>query len=185
MSDTQAIAARLTAIAEQAVQTILACAEHGVGYEHAKAALIGEMEAVLSAHVETFTQQLEAIDKIVGPQGLPELHLVERAVLMRKQMDADDDRCRVWKAEVETLTQQVAELREMSAAHREEARAERDRRLEAEQQRDAAHAALEKFGQHNCKLKTWLRRQLPADYVCTCGLDAALAASAPQTKKEK
>ncbi len=49
---------------------------------------------------------------------------------------------------------------------------------QAEQQRDAAHAALREYGRHKtgCAARKWP----PGKFACTCGLDAALAASAPQ-----
>jgi hypothetical protein len=81
---------------------------------------------------------------------------------------------------------------------------EQDRAEQAEQQRDAAHAALEKFGGHaemcprsarvvHCRLvadpddvddfitkRFYSRSEQP----CTCGFDAALAASAPQKEQK-
>ena len=135
----QAIAARLTAIAEQAVQTVLACAQYGAGYEHAKAALVGEMEAALLAHVETLTQQVAELER---------------------SRDA-------WAADALTRTRNTEHY---------QARAE-----QAEQQRDAAHAALREL------------REAVLSRACVesqhCGIDtdpamaladAALAASAPQ-----
>jgi regulator of replication initiation timing len=81
---------------------------------------------------------------------------------------------------------------------------DRCRAEQAEQQRDAAHAALEKFGGHaemcprsarvvHCRLvadpddvddfitkRFYSRSEQP----CTCGFDAALAASAPQKEQK-
>jgi hypothetical protein len=53
---------------------------------------------------------------------------------------------------------------------------------QAEQQRDAAHAALTKHGSHSMGCAKVTRRSGTPwdDEPCTCGLDAALAASAPQ-----
>ncbi len=50
---------------------------------------------------------------------------------------------------------------------------------QAEQQRDAAHAALWKYGQHlpSCG------KNPSVSFICQCGLDAALAASAPQKRR--
>ncbi len=85
-------------------------------------------------------------------------------------------------AHVETLTQQVAELEADRDSWRELrntlalpalARAE-----QAEQQRDAAHAALVEFGAHDPSCSAHLGGK------CYCGLDAALAASAPQREEK-
>jgi hypothetical protein len=62
-------------------------------------------------------------------------------------------------AHVETLTQQVAQ---------------------AEQARDAAHAALRSYGQHDPSCA-----DPETEHPCTCGLVAALAASAPQNENEE
>jgi hypothetical protein len=51
---------------------------------------------------------------------------------------------------------------------------------QAEQQRDAAHAALTKYGRHHDRCERQGRPGLSTGTVCTCKLDAALAASAPQ-----
>jgi len=59
-----------------------------------------------------------------------------------------------------------------------------DRLQQAEQQRDAAHAALTKFGKHwlSCGSR-YVSDGDTTGPVCTCGLDAALAASAPADRQ--
>jgi len=52
------------AIAEQAVQVTLACAEHGVGYEHVKFAVAGDVEKLArEAFHAGFSAGLSAVDK--------------------------------------------------------------------------------------------------------------------------
>jgi hypothetical protein len=65
--------------------------------------------------------ELEAIEKIVrAPYGWDGLPLVERVVLLRQQLEADDARCKTWEAEAKALRAYPAlsddTLREMADA---------------------------------------------------------------------
>ena len=83
-------------------------------------------------------------------------------------------------AHVETLTQQVAELTATNAALSADLNDSLRNEASLEQQRDAAHAALKKWGRHKPDCDSRYGEPPP----CTCGLDAALAASAPQKEEE-
>jgi hypothetical protein len=127
----------------------------------------------LLAHVETLTQQVadERLKRIVAEQART-LSLLGRS----SEQELREDKLRIALAESQVAAEQ------------------------AEQQRDAAHAALRKWGHHsaNCDaIKKLVKRvEWSVDPVtdepepsyhydthkgdCTCGLDAALTASAPQ-----
>ncbi len=133
MTDTQAIAARLTAAVKQAKSLRSQCDPECWGRcklcpDTALSDLIEASEA-LSAHVETLTQQVA-------------------------ELTWNFDKLKL------RFEQRTGEM------------------LVAEQQRDAAHAALRKYGRHTFECSTIGGY----GYPCSCGLDAALAASAPQKR---
>jgi uncharacterized protein YycO len=101
MTEEQAMAARLTAIAERLYADLVDFEDRG----HTAAEVVSWLTDRLSAHVETLTQQVADA---------------------RETVDAQRDG--VWQAKVETLDMLVQTLVARSKA--------------AEQQRDAAHAAL-------------------------------------------
>lgn len=80
-------------------------------------------------------------------------------------------------ADARFLLAQIDTLRQEQAAMTEERNFQGRRALKAEQQRDAARAALEKYGDHlrscACSARGVRGQQIP---ICTCGLDAALKA---------
>jgi hypothetical protein len=169
MSDTQAIAARLTAIAERLEQEAIAYLSGTPARKRFYAKLMADF----------------CLQRLEESENLSERRRVELVKL-------GDEFVRV----VETLTQQVAELQQArtddslspnssasqgrsdeSVFHRVVPSGRDSGQLkQAEQQRDAAHAALRTHGRHDygCEGVN------PRPRVCTCGLDAALAASAPQ-----
>jgi hypothetical protein len=61
--------------------------------------------------------ELEMLDKIIGPQGYPDLELVERAVLLRKQMDADEARVVGWQKETEEARLRAARINSVLQRH--------------------------------------------------------------------
>ncbi len=152
--DEQAIAARLTAIAEKCERNSDSLLVLGNDYSDVllDAALVMR-EA--SAHVETLTQQVAELT-------------VDRDAFKDSEREA-----------LKVVAQQYAWRVEAQQAA-----------TKAEQQRDAAHAALTTWGRHDpvCDAEAWeaRNRYFKPNYprpTCTCKLDAALAASAPQKEK--
>jgi hypothetical protein len=105
---------RLLEDAEDAAQAMDA-ATSGVGAGYKLARRITEHVATLESRLSNLRQscadrgtaleaaeaQLEMIDKIIGPQGYPDLPLVERAVLMRQQWNQCEALTTAWQREVE------------------------------------------------------------------------------------
>ncbi len=155
----QAIAARLTAIAER-----LKAADDA--YEAYRAATV-QISGVITDEIQRqYRTEFQAEADAEGVRERADMDLAEHAM----------EDIRFLSAHIETLTQQVADL---TATLKEQAFEQTFADLRrAEQARDAAHAALREYGRHKtgCAARKWP----PGKFACTCGLDAALAASAPQ-----
>jgi regulator of replication initiation timing len=133
----------------------------------------------LLAHVETLTQQVAQLSAV--KEALKREHDTrcderdaarqENARLKDALIGSAIDR---GKAEQENarLTAENAQLRRAYLEAR-------TGMCQAEQQRDTVHAALRTFGTHE---ESCIVGQ--AGHPCTCGLDAALAASAPQKEEQ-
>ncbi len=181
LNDTQAIAARLTALQER-LNIFASDGCHGpYGDEACFQAREDEpMEwcpncaaqeaAKVCAHVETLTQQVAAYEKAAGYRTPEESAQVDR----------------MKTAEINLITQEVHKLMQENARLTAALEAEREKHDEeayndmaaakeqAEQQRDAAHAALK-------RIRGWDMLDATADGpFWKRELDAALAASAPQ-----
>jgi hypothetical protein len=79
------------------------------------------LTAAIAAHqqaeqqIAMLTSELAAIANVVGePYALDGLPLVERVVLLRKQLDADEQRCETWRNEVATLTTERDEAQRLA-----------------------------------------------------------------------
>jgi chromosome segregation ATPase len=176
MSDTraQAIAARLTAIAER-LENLARWADEDVrenakdlrkyqmghpdqfvspeeieGWADLMDGAVADLR-FLSAHVETLTQQVAELQASVRQ------HIADVAEL--------DDECAALKQENARLTADYDKLLTSWAECKQ-------LKTQAEQQRDAALAALRKFGKHRPDCDVVTCRTVTADF-CTCGLDKA------------
>lgn len=187
MSDTQAIAARLTAIAGELTVALLGAwmrhpstlpGETGtpadVYFSVEKAVAV--LAPVVSAHVETLTQQVAELTE--GMTAANALVVEIRTALWGAGIRWEPSEGRTLVSMVKCLAMKLDEARDNR-------RGEFELREQAEQQRDAAHAALRKIRDEdaaNCQC------QYDDDNCCVlngggcafCTADAALAASAPQ-----
>ncbi len=163
----QAIAARLTAkqIAEQFLGEKSYDSQQEILHAFTVSALTHAIERAMSAHVETLTQQVaELRDETRNNfnNAMRNLDRAERAEQENARLTAD---LIVAKESMRMMVENVKSLQLYGK--------------QAEQQRDAAHAALTRYGQHLPLCRSLNRPNTPS-LTCTCGLDAALAASAPQ-----
>ncbi len=166
MSSTPGEAARLTAIAERLKE----CAQFSTGGFHA----IEDYDDLgfLSAHVETLTQQVAELTKqCVHGHKTRQVGCVSCVMVFDWPL----------QARAEAAEMRVSELEGAVGVLQSQRHYEQDRAEQAEQQRDAAHAALKRFGRHDKDCDSKFPVQFNAS--CTCGLDAALAASAPQKEQ--
>ena len=100
-----------------------------------------------ATHIETIESQLEAINKVIGtPYGHEGMPLVERVILRRKQMDEDDARCELWRAELVKVRQELGSQKGRNKA------LERRIRKELEPTLEKLYAELAKVRQRENQL---------------------------------